>query len=129
MVRHFASVFAIATTTAAIAGVAAIGSSQAYAETPTIDNRPFVSTRARAEVQAEVMRDRAIVSAGASEWAMQHNYVPQLNSGYTRAQAQSEYQAARHEVSAMNSEDSGSSYVARKVIHENAGIAMAGGAR
>lgn len=127
MNRHFAS--ALATTTAAVACVAAIASSNAYAETPTIDNTPFVSTRSRAEVRAELMKQRELVSAAASEWTMQYNHVPQLKSAYTGEQAKAEYKAAREEVSAITSEDSGSSYFARQAARMNAGTIMAGAAR
>jgi hypothetical protein len=125
--RHFAST--IATTTAAVACFAAMASSKAYAETPTIDTTPFVSTRTRAEVQAEVMSQRDLVTAAASEWVMQNNHVAQLKSGYTSEQAKSEYKTARDQVSAMNSEDSGSSYFARQAARANAGTVMAGPAR
>jgi hypothetical protein len=127
MNRHFASAFA--TTAAAVACFAAIASSRAYAETPTIDTTPFVSTRTRAEVQAELMSQPALVSAGASEWAMQYNHAPHLKSAYTSEQAKSEYKAARDQVSAMNSEDSGSSYIARQSARVNGSVIMAGPAR
>jgi hypothetical protein len=127
MNRHYAS--AIATATAAIACFAAIASSPAYAETPTIDTTPFVSTRTRAEVQAELMGQRELVSAAASEWIMQYNHTPQLKSGYTSEQARSEYKAAREQVSAMTSEDSGSSYFARQAARANGGTIMAGSVR
>jgi hypothetical protein len=127
MNRHFAST--IATTTAAIACFAAIASSKAYAETPTIDTTPFVSTRTRADVQAEPMSQRGLVTAAASEWAMQYNHVPQPNSGYTSEQAKGEYKAARDQVSAMTSEDSGSSYIARQAARSNGGTVMAGSSR
>lgn len=51
MNRTIATALSLAATIAAIACVAAIASGNAYAETPTIDNTPFVSTRTRAEVQ------------------------------------------------------------------------------
>jgi hypothetical protein len=127
MNRHFAS--ALATATAAVACFAAMASSKAYAETPTIDTTPFVSTRTRSEVQAELLSQRQLVSAAASEWAMQYNHVPQLKSAYSGGQARSEYQAARDQVSAMNSEDSGSSYMARQSARVNGRIIIAGPAR
>ena len=78
--------------------------------TSTIDTTPFVSTRTRAEVKAELTAQPQFVRDGGSEWAMQYNQPAQLMSGYTRQQAVSEYMAARQEVSAFTSEDSGSSY-------------------
>jgi hypothetical protein len=127
MNRHFASSLAMAT--AAVACLAAMASSKAYAETPTIDTTPFVSTRTRSEVQAELMSQRQVESAAASEWAMQYNHVPHLKSAYTSEQAKSEYKAARDQVSAMNSEDSGSSYMARQSARVNGSVIMAGPAR
>jgi hypothetical protein len=55
--------------------------------------------------------------------------VPQLDSGYTTAQARAQYTAARDEVSAMTSEDSGSSYFARHAVRASAGTIVAGPAR
>ena len=129
MNRNFASAITLATTTAAAALLAAIGANSAYAETPTIDTTPFVSTRSRADVQAELMGNRQLLSAAASEWAMQHNEVSQLNSGYTAAQAKAQYRAARDEVSAMTSEDSGSSYFARHSVRAGGSTIVAGPAR
>lgn len=119
MNRIVASALSLAATTAAIACVAAIASSNAYAETPTIDKTPFVSTRTRAEVQAELMSQPELLRAAASEWSMQHNQAPQLKSAYSREQAKSQYKASRDEVSALTSEDSGSSYFARQPIRMN----------
>ena len=119
MNRIVASALSLAATTAAIACVAAIASSNAYAETPTIDNTPFVSTRTRAEVQAELMGQPELLRAAASEWSMQHNQVPQPTSAYTSEQAKSQYKTSRDEVRALTSEDGGSSYFARRPIRMN----------
>lgn len=129
MQRHFTSALTLVTATAAIACAAAIASSPAYAESPTIDNAPFVSTRARAEVQAEVMGQRHLLSAAGGEWAMQLNHASLPVSGYTRAEARSQYQASRAEVSALTSEDSGSSYFARAASRSSAGTVVAVKAR
>ena len=129
MNRHITSVITLAATTAAAALLAAIGANSAYAETPTIDTTPFVSTRSRADVQAELMGNRQMLSAAASEWTMQHNQVPQLNSGYTTQQAKAQYKAARDEVSAMTSEDSGSSYFTRHAVRASGHTIVAGPAR
>jgi hypothetical protein len=127
MNRNFASALSLAATTAAVACAAAITSGPAYAETPTIDSTPFVSTRTRAEVQAELMSQPELMRT--TEWSMQHNRVPQVASGYTREQARAQYKASREEVSALNAEDSGSSYLARQAIRAHAGVIMAGSAR
>ena len=129
MQRHFASALTLATATAAVACAAAIASGNAYAEGPIIDNTPFVSTRTRAEVQAELMGQRHLLSAAAGEWAMQNNQASQPMSGYTRAQAKAQVQAARAEVSALTSEDSGSSYFARAASRSSAGTVVAVKAR
>ena len=60
---------------------------------------------------------------------MQYNQRAQLMSGYTREQASSEYKAARQEVSALTSEDSGSSYLMRQAMRTKTGITVAGSAR
>ena len=127
MNRHFASVLTITTTAAAVLAVAAIASGNAYADDITIDSTPFISTKTRAEVRAEVM-GQSLTSA-ASEWAMQLNQVPQFNGAYTREQATAEYIAARDEVNARNAEDSGSSYFAALPRGMDSTIVTAGPAR
>ena len=129
MNRHFASVLTFAATTAAIACAAAMASGSAYADDITIDTTPFVSTRSRAEVKAELMSQPQLVTAAASEWTMQHNQQSPLMSGYTRQQASAEYKAARQEVSALTGEDSGSSYLARHAMRVNTGLTVAASAR
>ncbi len=129
MNRLFAPALTIVTTAVAAVGAAALVSSKAYADDITIDPTPFVSTRSRAEVKAELMSQPELVRAAASEWAMQHNEPPRLDSGYTRAQASSEYKAARQEVSALTAEDSGSSYLMRQAMRTKASITVAGSAR
>jgi hypothetical protein len=127
MNRNFASILTVTTTAAAVLAVAAIASGNAYADDITIDTTPFVSTKTRAEVRAEVMGQP--LTSAASEWAMQLNDVPQFNSGYTREQARAEYIAARDEVNARNAEDSGSSYFAALPRSTGPGVIMAGPAR
>jgi hypothetical protein len=129
MNRHFASALTFASTTAAIVFAAAMASSSAYAESPlAIEATPFVSSLSRADVRAELMNQRAMITAAGGEWTQQHNQVPQLDSGYTTAQAKAEYLAARREVMALTSEDSGSSYLAGQRSF-NDGIVVAGQAR
>jgi hypothetical protein len=127
MNRNFASILTVTTTAAAVLAVAAIASGNAYADDITIDTTPFVSTKTRAEVRAEVMGQP--LASAASEWAMQLNDVPQFNSGYTREQARAEYIAARDEVMARNAEDSGSSYFAALPRSTGPSVIMAGPAR
>ncbi|MDF2465278.1 MAG: hypothetical protein K0Q43_3513 [Ramlibacter sp.] len=110
MNRKLASALSITITAAAGLAAAAMASGNAYADDITIDTKPFISTKTRAEVRAEVMGHT--LTSAASEWAMQMNHAPQSQSAYTREQAKAEYIAARNEVSSRNAEDSGSSYFA-----------------
>ena len=111
MNRHLASTLTVTTTAAAALALAMIASSNAYADDITVDNTPFVSSKTRAEVQAEVM-GRGPMSIASSEWSTQMNHAAQPKSDFTRAQATAEYLAARDQVNALNAEDSGSSYFA-----------------
>lgn len=87
---------------------AAAGS--AFAETPTVVNEPFVSTKSRAEVQAELF---AYKQAGVNPWSMSYNQLAGFKSNTSRQQVVAEYLAARDEVAAINGEDSGSAYLAQ----------------
>jgi hypothetical protein len=55
MNRNLASTLAVTATAAAALALAALASSKAYAEDITIDPTPFVSSKTRAEVRAELM--------------------------------------------------------------------------
>jgi hypothetical protein len=127
MKHNFASFLTVTTTAAAVLAVAAIASGNAYADDITIDTTPFVSTKTRAEVRAEVLGQS--MTSASSEWATQLNHVPQLDSGYTREQARAEYIAARDEVMARNAEDSGSSYFAALRRGMDSDVITAGTAR
>ena len=129
MNRHVASSFAYVSTVAAATFAAALMATSAYAEGPILQDTPFVSTRTRADVQAELMSQAQQVRTGSTEWAMQFNQPAVLRSGYTTEQARSEYKAARDAVHAMNSEDSGSSYFASLPAHTKSIAVMAGTAR
>lgn len=108
-----ASSLTIASTAVAAFALAAasLGSGNAYADDITIDPTPFVSSRTRAEVQAEIMGQAEVLRGESAEWAMQQNAVAEP-SNYTSGQAKAEYIAARREVNALNGEDSGSAYLA-----------------
>ena len=110
MTRNFASALTIGATAAAALAVAAIASGNAYADDITIDTTPFVSTKSRAEVQAELLGQPERLRASASEWSRQYNDVPQIKSTYTSEQARAEYKVSRELVSALTGEDSGSAY-------------------
>ena len=107
-------VSALASSSTVIAAFATLMAGSAIAEGPIAapDTTAFVSSRSRAEVQAEVMSNRATLTAAASEWRMQANEPQALMSGRTRSQATAEYIGSRDQVHALNSEDSGSAYLA-----------------
>ena len=87
---------------------AAAGS--AFAETPTVVKEPFVSTKSRAEVQAELF---AYKQAGVNPWSTSYNQLAGFKSKVSRDQVVAQYLAARNEVAAINGEDSGSAYLAQ----------------
>ena len=113
MTRRTFSVIAFSSSVAAATLAATVMAGSALAETPTVDNTPFVSTKTRAEVQAELFSHRDQLSSSASEWVFQQNEA-QNASGYTRQQARAEYDASREQVRAMNSEDGGSRSLSRR---------------
>lgn len=88
--------------------VAAAGN--ALAESPIIVNDPFVSTRNRAEVQAELF---AYKQAGVNPWSTSYNQLRGFQGRLSREQVVAEYLAARDEVAAMSGEDSGSAHLAQ----------------
>ncbi len=91
-----------------IAAAAAAGS--AMADDITIDTTPFVSTKSRAEVQAELSQFK---QAGTSPWSTQYNPLAQFRSSLSRAQVVAGYVADRDQVAALNGEDSGSAYLSQ----------------
>jgi hypothetical protein len=116
MNRNIASALATATTIAAAALAAvAITAGNAYADDITIDNTPFVSTRTRAEVQAE-LPNPGLMRAASSEWSMQQDS-PHAKSTFASEQAKAEYKVSRQYVSALTGEDSGSAYFIKRTVH------------
>ena len=115
MNRSIASILAI--TAAAFAG-------HAFAETPTIDTTNFVSTKGRAQVQAELA---AYKQAGANPWSTQYSPLKNFRSTQTRAEVVAQYIADRDEVAATTGEDSGSTYLAQAATkHYPVGTTLAG---
>jgi hypothetical protein len=123
MNRNLASALAIGTTTAAALALA-IAAGNAYADDITIDSTPFVSTKTRAEVRAELLGQAASVRASASEWSMQFDQAPLIKSAYTSDQAKAEYKVSRDFVRALTGEDSGSAYFIKGPVP---GTAVMGG--
>jgi hypothetical protein len=73
-------------------------------------NDNFVSAKTRAEVQADLA---AYKQSGVNPWSTQYNPLRSFQSTTTRAEVTADYLAARDEVNALNSEDSGSAYLAQ----------------
>ena len=115
MNRNIASVLAI---------TAAVFAGNALADDITIDNTPFVGGKTRAEVQADLSQFKR---AGTSPWSTQYNPLAKFQSVKSRADVVAEFAAARHEVAALNGEDSGSAYLAQYAGRRvNAGTTLAG---
>ncbi len=94
---------------ALIAVFAAAAATSAFADDITIDSTPFTSTRARAEVQAELAQYK---QAGVNPWSTSYNPLKYFHSVKSREEVQQEFVASRELVQAMNGEDSGSSWLA-----------------
>ena len=117
MNRNIASALATGTTIAAAAlAAAAITAGNAYADDITIDKTAFVSTRTRAEVQAELLSQPQLLTAAASEWSLQQDPSPHAKSAFTSEQAKAEYKVSRQYVSALTGEDSGSAYFIKRTV-------------
>lgn len=108
MNHHRASTFGFAASVAAATLAAVLMSGNALAETPTAAGPAFVGSLDRAEVRADLLRNRAQLTSYGIEWSLQQGETPHTMSGLTRAQARADYIAARDEVRAMNSEAGGS---------------------
>jgi hypothetical protein len=109
MNRNLASALALAGTAAAAFAFGVLSPVTASADEITIDTTPFVSTKTRAEVAAEVAGQGEALRMASSEAAMQA--APLAASDYTAEQAKADYIAARDEVNALTREDSGSFYL------------------
>jgi predicted secreted Zn-dependent protease len=87
--------------------IATLGATAAEAGDITIDTTPFVSTRTRAEVQAQ------LAQPGPNVWSTSYNQLAQFQPQRSRAEVRAEYLAARSQVEAVTAEDSGSAYLIR----------------
>jgi hypothetical protein len=92
--------------------LAAAFAGNAFAESPNagVVDHAFVSSKTRADVQAELA---AYKKSGVNPWSIQYNPLRSFQSTATRADVTAEYLASRDEVHALNSEDSGSAYLAQ----------------
>lgn len=107
MNRNLLSVMATgAVSAAALFAVSVIASMPAYADDITIDPQPFVSSRTRAEVTAELRTPYQ----GGNPWSGLYNMF-QGRSTATSEQVQREYITNRDTVAAVHAEDSGSMYL------------------
>jgi hypothetical protein len=97
------------TLAAALVLIASAGS--ALADDITIDNTRFVSSKSRAEVQADLQQFQR---AGVNPWAQDYNPLQSFSSGKSRAQVTAEYLASRAEVAALTGEDSGATGLAAR---------------
>jgi hypothetical protein len=108
MNQRLASILGFVGSVAAAALAAAVMSGNALAETPTAAQPAFVGSLTRADVRAELLRNRAQITSYGIEWSLQQREVLQPMGGLTRAQVRADYIDAREEVRAMNSEAGGS---------------------
>ncbi len=83
----------------------------AFAESPTVVNDNFSSSRTRAEVQAELA---AYKKAGVNPWSTSYNPLRAFRSATSRDAVVADYIASRNEVRALTGEDSGSQYLAQR---------------
>jgi hypothetical protein len=90
--------------------LAAAAAGNVRADDITIDPNPFVSTASRAEVMADLQQFQ---QSGVNPWADDYNQLSQMHGTKSREQVKAEFLAERDQVSAMDAEDSGSSYLAR----------------
>ena len=97
-------------TTIAIA-IAAAYAGPSFADDITIETTPFVSTKSRAEVQADLQQYRA---AGVDPSSDSYDPLKTFRSTLTRQQVTAGFLASRDEVEAFTSEDSGSEYLSER---------------
>jgi hypothetical protein len=120
MNRKLASGLSFAAIAAAAAAAAMLAPPPALADDITVDTTPFVGSRTRADVRAELLKHPEPVSNATSEWALQINEPAALKSAATPQQLREEYTAARWQVHALYGEDSGSSTLKMTPPHSDA---------
>jgi hypothetical protein len=102
------------TTLIATLAIASLSGAAAFAGTGlagdiSVETEPFVSTKSRAEVRAEL---DAFRKSGVNPWADEYNQLAGFTSSKARAEVSAEYVSNRDAVAALNGEDSGSRYLA-----------------
>jgi hypothetical protein len=94
----------------------AVASSVFADELPALATDSFVSTKSRAEVRAELFDYK---KAGVDPWSTWYDQLAGFKSSTSRQEVVAEYLAARDEVAAVNSEDSGSAYLTQVFAQRN----------
>jgi hypothetical protein len=125
MNRNIASTLIVAGTAAAALALAAVAT-PVYADDITIDTTPFVSTKTRAEVQAEVMGQHEQLRMAYGEGSQTSQ---PFVSSLSRSQVSAEYIASRDEVHALNGEDSGSAFLTASRQSRHSDVIVAGSQR
>ena len=82
----------------------------ALADDITIDPHQFVSTKTRAEVQAELA---AFQASGVDPWSMTYEPLQSFRSTASRGDVVADYLRSRDQVHELTGEDSGSAYLAQ----------------
>ncbi|HSV51432.1 MAG TPA: DUF4148 domain-containing protein [Burkholderiaceae bacterium] len=95
---------------ALVLAFSAVAAGNALADDITIDTTPFVSSKTRAEVQAELVQYK---KAGINPWSTSYNPVAYFRAEKSRDQVRTELAAARvsGELDNLYREDSGSAYL------------------
>ena len=112
-----------AVTTISLLAAAIIASTPAYADDITVEQSPFVSSRTREEVSAELK----IPYPGGNPWSGAYNMF-QARSTATGEQIQGGYTMNRDGANAFHGEDSGSVYIMKAQASHAPGYARAKGA-
>jgi hypothetical protein len=124
MNRHLPSAFAVgAVATIALVAAAVMVSLPAYADDITVEQVPFVSSRTREEVNAELRTPWP----GGNPWSGAYDMF-QGRSTATSEQVQGEYIRARDQATAMHGEDSGSVFIMKAQGAPAAGTGAMGAA-
>jgi hypothetical protein len=95
----------------AAALIAVAAASSALADDITVDTTPFVSSRSRAEVQAELQQSR---QSGVDVWAQDYDQLAAFHSSKSRAEVTAEYLQSRDQAAALVAEDSGSAWLSAR---------------
>jgi hypothetical protein len=102
--------------------IASIAAASAFADDATIESHPFKATMTREQVQAQLQQYR---QAGTNPHADVYDHLTDFRSTRSRDDVKAEFLATRAMVSAMNAEDGGSAYSARRELPRVVGPQMA----